>query len=233
MRIWVLLPLSRPLGDLACKNYLSQEHEDKRLCVIETGSGVGEMERVGLHPDLLLRAEGGPGAVRNVALQALRGEAADYVVCMDDDDVYLPGYLSEHSRHAQPGRIVGKLPHWVDFGDGKARLFERENSERRGFWGRGGTLGFHLSEVGDFPDLSVGEDVEFCRDFLAAGGEIYNSSVAHVIYNRHPNPHAYSVPPRVFACNHGLWFEEHVWDEALFSAQNPPEGPRKTWNTLP
>jgi succinoglycan biosynthesis protein ExoW len=108
MRIAVVIPyFQREPGILrrAVESVLAQDMPDGvavELVVVDDESPLAPQNDLGdLDPPppfgmvMLKRANGGPGAARNTALDYLDPEETDYVAFLDSDDVWFPGHLRQ------------------------------------------------------------------------------------------------------------------------------------------
>ena len=168
---------------------------------------------MGFVPNLLLTSDKHQSIARNVALDAVR-EMDDYVVFMDDDDYYGPEYLTEHRECAKHGRLVGKYSHWVRFEGVCTALFRQSRANSKQQWVRAGTLGGFAREFPDFPEQPIAEEIRLCEEFRLRGGEVWNSSISHVLYERREDTldHAYGISNAGFARVHGPTFVRYPLD---------------------
>lgn len=232
---WVIVPFARPDRlDNVRANFHRQSHEGKKLCIVENGPAIGACKAAGFEPDLLLTSEiAHPSAARNVGLDALQdfGEDAHFC-CMDDDDFYGSFYQAEHLLFAARGQVTGKLPHWVHFASqGQLWLFNRNKAGHAVAWVQGPTVGGFVRDVGRFPFVPIGEELDFCAEHRKNGGTIRNTSVGHFCYMRSVDEadHLYRVTPVGYANTHGPWFEEHPLDLQLVVQSDPPRSVRKNF----
>jgi glycosyltransferase involved in cell wall biosynthesis len=189
VNIAVVVPVSR--GDRVpaiLAGFRSQKHESKRLVLVLNGparaADVPELTR----DATVLRVEGGtPARARNAGLDWLRGERAETVAFWDDDDAYLPGYLTEVSEclGANPGAVCGKFVRYVRFDDGLYYTLGRQD----GFLG--GTISAWVEGLPPIPDLPLNEDREWCFAMRDAGRQLVATSGKNYIYNRRSGSHAW------------------------------------------
>lgn len=240
MRVWVVVPFSRApnQGKVWC-NFDRQEHQDKKLVVVKNGSAVDhwyQPDDFSGGAELILESEAHQSAARNTALDALREREDDpYVVFMDDDDYYGPGYLSEHVKLAKKGRIVGKYAHWVHFECKCFALFRPEMANKNLPWVKAGTIGGFAKEMPNFPIQSVGEEQAMCEIFRKQGGEVLSSSIYHHLYfrSRDPLKHAFQATDAAFVKIHGPWFYKYPEGSyGLVNGRMLPTAPRCTANGL-
>lgn len=161
--VWVIVPASRPhrVGNVL-GNFARQSHPNKRLAVAENGAAVGAY--AGLHGVTVVRSDPRAGAARNAALDAVGAiSPGAFVVTMDDDDFYAPGYISEHLAASSPRAVTGKRWGWVKFNSGLVFFGGWEPGPTRGLL-LGGTLGFYERPDLRFDEsIDCGEDSAFCR----------------------------------------------------------------------
>jgi hypothetical protein len=175
------------------------------VCVVETGEGEGACAAHGYAPDLLLRGPAHPAHSRNEALKRLALRDA-HCIFMDDDDYYGPGYVEEHLALRERGRVVGKVVFWVRWPDEKyLTLYGSSRANKWRPWLRGGTMAGFAREMGEFPDLRLGEDAGLCQNFLKQGGAVWCSSVSHCVYMRYDDEHGHIYRPAkgVFLAHNG------------------------------
>ena len=95
-KISVVMPLynKRPFVDRAVQSVLAQTLDDYELIVVDDGSTDGSADVVTAIADprirLISQANRGPGAARNVGIQAARGELLAF---LDADDEWMPEFL--------------------------------------------------------------------------------------------------------------------------------------------
>src|SRR5690606_9576234 len=78
---------------------------------------------------------------------------------------------------AARGRVTGKLPHWVHFASqGHLWLFNRNKAGRAVAWVQGPTIGGFVRDMGRFPLIPLGEELEFCEAHRKNGGAVMNTS---------------------------------------------------------
>ncbi len=107
----------------------------------------------------------------------------------DDDDYYGPQYLSDSvkSLDLEGVGIVGKSCTFVYFVEEKLIAIQNYKKENK-FVNRvaGSTLIFkkEIFNTIKFHDISLGEDIEFCKDCLNKGYKIYSTNKYHYVYIR-------------------------------------------------
>nr|WP_254456327.1 glycosyltransferase [Paeniglutamicibacter quisquiliarum] len=117
------------------------------------------------------------GACLNLAAGAASGF---YVTKMDDDDLYGANYLQDQAAaHRYSGaNVVGKQAHYMYLGDRNATLLRFEEREHRFTDLVMGPTIFTTREMMQevpFLELGRGEDTNFLRGVLDAGGSIYSA----------------------------------------------------------
>ncbi|RAV20995.1 glycosyltransferase [Paenibacillus contaminans] len=99
----------------------------------------------------------------------------------DDDDYYAPNYLRDCTNAFKRSKagIVGKRAHFMYLQGKRTLLLRNEHSQNRYVKTvAGATITFkkHLFQRFQFRDMSLGEDVQFCKDGRANGTRIYATS---------------------------------------------------------
>jgi len=232
MKPWVAVPFSRPecLQRLQ-QNLQRQRFRGFRVCVVENGRAKGFCKERGFEPDLLLQSKRHPSWARNTALEELRRDSDNYVLFMDDDDVYGPRYVEEHLEIGKPEQLVGKFPHWVHFEGKCLALFRPERQHQLVSWVCGPTIAGYAREFPEFPDIPLGEEIAVCSEFWKQGGKVFNSSFAHFLCIRREDAmsHTFSVTQQGFASRLGPWFysfPESQTDHAFDEFADPQAGKR-------
>lgn len=160
----VIVPASRPeMRDNVLGNFARQSYPNKRLVVAENGRAVGAY--VASDSVSVVQCQPGASVARNAALDwANANVPGAFIVTMDDDDYYGPGYIGEHLEHASPYRVTGKKWGWVQFDTGLVYFGNGWSpGPARGML-LGGTLGFFERPDLRFDErIECGEDSHFCR----------------------------------------------------------------------
>lgn len=118
----------------------------------------------------------------------------------DDDDYYGPKYLSDIIKPfpRTGASLIVRAANFVYFVEKKI-LAVRTPEEENKFvhFGNGSTLVFkkEIFKKVKFRDMSLAEDVYFCKDCLANNIKIYSTNKYHHVYFRHPikNNHTWKI----------------------------------------
>lgn len=159
--------------------------------VVENGEARGAYNQKHHPVDLIVQSPDGAGSARDCALNALLwGGPNCYVVHMDDDDTYSPGYIQHHLDHAEKGVVNGSTSCFTEFDDdllycdsGIPCGQELQRSVM------GATMGYWLWDVGDrrtvrFGQSVCGEERNFVREARKSGLKVKNLSGHHVCVSR-------------------------------------------------
>lgn len=182
MRVWQVVPLSRPHeAARVVREFSKQTWSDRKLCLVCNGPA----REAQVDADLVIRTgDGGKPEALNAAMDALRGEV---VAIRDDDDVSLPQDLATCSEaFVRTGAtIVSRLRHWVEL-RGRLWLFAEDHGEAPGesnVWG--GSLMFRVTgDIPEFPSEQVTESQSWVRQMLTLGADVWRPSIYHQIHRR-------------------------------------------------
>ncbi|MDF3003379.1 MAG: family 2 glycosyl transferase [Bacillota bacterium] len=117
----------------------------------------------------------------------------DYIATFDDDDYYGPQYISQMmSGFEKTGAdIIGKKTHFTYFEKDRALYLRFPNQENKYVnWVCGGKK-IVKRKVYDrvrFHPISIGEDVQFCKDSWKQGFKIHSTDRYNFVYVRRANP---------------------------------------------
>ncbi|HTQ02950.1 MAG TPA: glycosyltransferase family A protein [Polyangiaceae bacterium] len=202
--IAVVAAVSRPerVGAVL-QSFERQTHSD-RVLVLVLNAAARDLPVTERDDVVAVRTEGGsPARARNAGLALVRA-LASLVAFWDDDDTYLPGYLSETVETliaGGPRRVVGKHVRYVRFDDGLYCFHAEQDS-----W-LGGTLGGWTETIPEFPDQH-GEDRAWFFECERLGFERVTLSPLHFIYDRRSGSHVWRasrvVTLAAFGPAHGL-----------------------------
>jgi len=192
--ITVIVPLSRPeLAEHVVDQFARQSHPDKRLWIVENGRGIGAMQRQMLWADRVLSSGQAASLARNTALDELKRSGGGYWCSWDDDDEYLPKYLSEVAACSSRAEVTGKEPHFVSYDDEHLFFFHAGRDSRFTERCQGGTLSGWAETALPFPQLRLGEDLRWCEAMRKVGARIWSRGIHHYLYRRRsagPHQHA-------------------------------------------
>lgn len=115
----------------------------------------------------------------------------EIIAKFDDDDYYGPRYLSDTiaALKTTGSKVVVKAANYVYFVEKKLLAIRTPKEENKFVsFGNGSTLVFRkeIYNKVKFRDVSIGEDVYFCRDCIKNNIRIYSTNKYHHVYFRHP-----------------------------------------------
>jgi cellulose synthase/poly-beta-1,6-N-acetylglucosamine synthase-like glycosyltransferase len=127
-----------------------------------------------------------------------------YIARMDDDEYYAPNYLTGIMRYFRRSKaaLVGKRAYFIHL-QGSKLLLQRFFAQKR-FVGilAGGTISYKKSVWNKvkFANLSLGEDVRFCRDCRRRGFKLYAGDKYNfcALRRKQQNTHTWKVSDREF-----------------------------------
>lgn len=176
-------------------NFVRQEHKNKHLLVVENGAGIGAYDGALMPGDIAIRSDAkSASGARNAGLDWIRAKhPGAFVVTMDDDDYYGPGYLSEHVAHASHWNVNGKRWGWVSFDTGVVYFGTGwVPGPARGLL-LGGTLGFfERPELRFDESVTCGEDAVFCKAAAMLGMNTNLLTSGHYCLSREGGPGAHT-----------------------------------------
>jgi len=181
------------------ENFRRQRYPRKTLLVIENGELLDDSVCYPHPGDIDIRTVAcghtHQSTARNVGLRVARQEfPGSYVVNMDSDDFYGPGYLDDHVDHARPGIVRAKRFGWV-FTDDLGLVFLRGSQVDSHIESGacGGTIGGFLPDLGEYPIVPASEEYGFLESCRAKGAEVRALSPLHYLYVRSgsKNDHTY------------------------------------------
>ena len=228
MQITVIAPLSRPeRAARVVEQFAAQRYADKRLWIVENGTGIGALRTQGLSADRVLTSGRAASLARNTALDELKRNGGGYWSSWDDDDEYLPDYLSEVCECSTRAEVTGKEPHFVSYDDEHLFFFHAGREQRFTERCQGGTLSGWAENALPFPDLRLAEDLRWCEAMRKAGARIWSRGIHHYIYRRtSTGTHAtgqQSIELMIYTQGRGLYLGPV--DRAIVSGERPmPEG---------
>lgn len=188
MEPWIIIPHSRPeCSDVVAGNVRRQRRRC-RVAVCEVGAAQGSLA---IEVDVLLRVdEAIPARARNLLLDALPKEDVP-VICMDDDDWYGPGYVSEAlwSLHDQPkAEYVSKGLHFLhDLPSDTLYVIDENVVQMKTRQAFGCTIVHRsLTRMPRFDeDWPIGEDDRWAYTVNGRGQRGWRTSPFHFIYRVH------------------------------------------------
>ncbi len=198
---WIVVPFSRPEMRASVLANIERQRLRARVLIVENKAGIDALtDQPGFY---VVRSTGGrAGVVKNDGLRYLRKYHPDaYVICMDDDDIYGPGYVEEHLARATPRMAWCKQSLWALFDSGLCYFpglyAPGEVVPRTPI---GGTLSFFLRDVGWYcTDSNPADERGIIESLRANGGELYNMGPSGVCINRQsPETHTWKAPEANF-----------------------------------
>jgi len=193
--LWQLTPLGRPWRALDVqRQFAAQTHPDKKFCLVTSGShweGVNVARRLaelGVKPDLLIEGPSGKGPALNAGVEELAKRNASVLV-RDDDDIYLPGGMSEFAALLPDHDIIAQRRHWV-VSDGRLLLFGRDDHSKpladHVIWG--GNFAFRANDAVPFSDDAVTQCCDWMREMRRNGADAWHKSPHHAaVYRGEPD----------------------------------------------
>lgn len=188
------------------ENYHRQLHNDKELIIILNSNKMNLRKCISKSKDFSdvsvfqVDEKKSLGYCLNYGI-----EKAKYSIIakLDDDDYYGPKYLSQAVKALKYADVVGKYCTYVYFEDSKTlaiRNLKREN--RYVYRIEGPTLVFRKEVFNKvkFQDKSLGEDIQFCKDCLKKGINLYATDKYNYVYIRHGSSekHAWNIRDELF-----------------------------------
>ncbi len=118
----------------------------------------------------------------------------DIIAKFDDDDYYGPKYISKEVKHFYNKKVdlVGKSTTFVYFKNKKIlalRNINKENKYVRRIEGSTMLIKRCVFDKVKFKNISLGEDVQFCKDCIKKGFKIFSSDRYNHVYIRHGISH--------------------------------------------
>ena len=194
------------------QNFQRQRHGKKELLIIVNGDDIP------LQPYLKLAAEDKRirvyrvpekrtlGACLNFAVKKTK---YDYVAKFDDDDYYAPRYLSDSLQviAETDADVIGKRAHYMYLRGSKTLLLRFPRDENRSVSQLpGATLIFkkHVFSKVRFPNVSIGEDDQFCLRCKERGFKVYSGDRHHFVAIRRKNSfqHTWIISDETLIAHH-------------------------------
>ncbi len=188
------------------KNYNRQLYEDKELIIILNNNKMNikewnfkaqEYSKVSVFQ---VDEKKSLGYCLNFGIKKAK---FDVISKMDDDDYYGPEYLSQALKALKYSDIVGKYCTYVYFEDSKTLAIRNPKRQNRYVYRlEGPTLVFRkkISSTIKFHDISLGEDIQFCKDCTKNGIKLYATDKFNYIYIRHgsSDKHAWNIRDELY-----------------------------------
>ncbi|WP_202709047.1 glycosyltransferase [Sporosalibacterium faouarense] len=176
------------------ENYMRQEHGPKELIIILNSNSINLkewMNKVKKHDNIRVFQLGQNTTLGSCLNFAVTKSNFDIIAKFDDDDYYGPKYLSEAVNAFQTtgAKVLGKAATYVYFVSSKTLALRSPAGENRYVsFANGSTLIFkkEIFNRVKFRNLSVAEDVAFCRDCIYKGYQLYSTSKLNHVYIRYP-----------------------------------------------
>lgn len=178
--ITVIAPHARlAFSENLIENFRRQRGVEARLLVVENGPAVGSCPRI--EGAWFVRSDPHQADAMNTGLEWLQTHGDGPWARFDDDDYYGPDYLAEVEQGLREHCVVGQTWGFVLFDDGLYRFggIQRGPAQKLA----GGTLAARSSYVAPF-ERRMDDDLQWCRDMLASGVQLFAGSHRSYCYDR-------------------------------------------------
>lgn len=188
------------------ENYHRQLHKDKELIIILNSNEMNLRKYISKSKDFpdvsvfQVDEKKSLGYCLNYGI----GKAKYSIIAkLDDDDYYGPKYLSQAIKALKYADVVGKYCTYVYFEDSKTLAIRNPKRENRYVYRiEGPTLVFRKEVFNKvkFQDKSLGEDIQFCKDCLKKGINLYATDKHNYVYIRHSSSekHAWNIRDELY-----------------------------------
>ncbi len=183
-------------------NYQRQDYLHKELIIVLNNNyfDIEHLQnRVRPHNDIRLIYLSGKISLGYCYNFAIESAGYDLIAKFDDDDIYLPAYLTESTRHIinTNADIVGKSCRYIYFADLSTLALCCPNPENEFVsYVAGATMIVRKSvfrKMG-FQDITFMEDSEFQKECLEAGFNIFSGDRYHYMTVRQPSKQNHTYP---------------------------------------
>lgn len=229
--IWCIVPFSRPeYAQNIFNSFAQQTYQNKKLCIVENGDGVGTCKKHSLVPDLLLSSGKHQSWAKNEGILKLRSLGYnDFWTTWDDDDYYGPFYLDELSRNLHKGDVIGKSKSFIKLSDDNLYLMDTapQNILLDKRWVvHGPTITARVQDSLLFEHQPFAEDLKFVDQMREQGADIYVTSKYNWCYMRGDSAnHTWKISDDEFKyANSGSLIDYGPFDEDIINGKKEVEG---------
>lgn len=182
------------------KNYFRQEYKEKELIIIINNNKINVVEwrkTIRKCEDIRIYKLDDNLSLGKCLNFGVDKSKYDLIGKFDDDDYYGPKYLSDSLNYfnSTDSDIIGKHTIFVYFVEDKILAVKDNNHENQNvYFVNGATLIFKkkIFERVRFRNISVNEDVLFCRDSISKGFRVYSGNKYHFVYLRYAKSHKHT-----------------------------------------
>jgi hypothetical protein len=209
VNLTAIVPFHLPaFSSRVADNLCRQEVVPDRVLVVGNGEGTaglgpadqGRIEARGIEVVTVRCPIPHPSHARNRGKKAALELGADWVVTLDSDDHYGPGFLRDIKLSMRRHRVVGKRPHLVVDSRGMFRVCYAPPLAGKSLWLTGAAQAYEaeLARLLDYPITSQGEDVMFCMMARRMGWDIHDTGPHDYVYERRGSTHQWQQNVRVY-----------------------------------